>query len=46
MTSAMMKAARSSRRHDDLVAAAHDDLRYATAVAAVYVNGPRLWAVV
>ena len=42
----MTKAARNSRRHDDLVAAAHDGLRYATAAAAVQVNGPRLWVVV
>jgi hypothetical protein len=39
MTSSMTKAARSSRRHDDLVAAAHEGVRYATAAAVVQVVG-------
>ena len=46
MTFASAKAAPSFRRHDDLVAAAQDGLRYATAAAAVHVSGPRLGGVV
>jgi hypothetical protein len=46
MNFASTKAAPSSRRHDDPVAAAHDDLRYATAAVAVKVADVRLWAVV
>jgi hypothetical protein len=46
MSFAMTKAAPSSRRPDDLAAAAHDGLRYAIAAAAVQVRCPRLRAVV
>jgi len=46
MTFASTKAAPRSRRQDDLVAAAHDGLRYATAAAVVQMTGLRLWALV
>jgi hypothetical protein len=46
MNFASTKAAPSFRRRDDLVAAAQDGLRYATAAAAVQVTGPHLSVVV